>query len=350
MQKTKLFFRFFSVSLILSLATLAIVWRELGAAALFTAFLLVCIEMTFSFDNAIVNAKILGHMSRFWQTMFTTVGILIAVFGMRIVFPILLVMIMANIGAGEALDLALNNPEQYSHVLHDAHPLVFGFGGMFLMMLGLTFFFDKKRSVYWVPSVEKFLQKFSYWWMPAVTSVAILLVVTQLADSAHRYEALGAGFIGIIVFFVMHSLVGLLEARQQKDTSTQVVRTGMAGFVSFLYLEILDGSFSFDGVLGALAITQNIILIAAGLGIGALWIRSLTLFMVRRGTLHSYPYLDHGAHYTLVMLASVMLCGLFFEMPEVITGLSGIMIITASIISSVRLKRRGESPSHATSS
>jgi hypothetical protein len=101
-----------------------------------------------------------------------------------------------------------------------------------------------------------------------------------------------------------------------------------------MYLEVLDATFSFDGVLGAFAITSDVIIIAVGLGVGAFWVRSLTVYMVRRGTLGNYKYIEHGAHYTIGILASILFLSLFISVPEVITGLAGIGVIIASIIAS----------------
>src|SRR5690606_21345166 len=93
-------------------------------------------------------------------------------------------------------------------------------------------------------------------------------------------------------------------------------------------------SFSFDGVLGAFAVTKDVVLIAIGLGVGALWVRSLTVFMVRRGTLDSYKYIEHGAHYTITVLSAVLILSIFINVPEVIAGLAGLGIIGSSIIAS----------------
>ena len=89
----------------------------------------------------------------------------------------------------------------------------------------------------------------------------------------------------------------------------------------FLYLEVLDASFSFDGVIGAFAITNDIVLMALGLGIGAMYVRSLTVYLVRQGTLDDYVYLEHGAHYAIGALAVILLVTIQYEINEVITGL-----------------------------
>jgi hypothetical protein len=115
----------------------------------------------------------------------------------------------------------------------------------------------------------------------------------------------------------------------------------MAAFASFMYLQVLDASFSFDGVIGAFAITSSVLLIMAGLGAGALWVRSLTVYLVRTGTLAKYRYLEHGAHWAILALGVVMLAKLYhIELPEWMTGSLGLVFIVLAVVSSVVEKRR----------
>lgn len=336
--------RIFFVTGLITVLSLGFVGIELGTAALMTALVLVLIEITFSFDNAIINAKILSGMSRFWQTLFMTIGIVIAVFGMRLVFPIVIVMLTSGLGAGEVIDLALNNPELYSQELHDSHISIAAFGGMFLLMLSLHFFFDPGRRIKWIDIIERPLQRLGKWWTYALTSFVVLVMITLLPLNHHAGETFTAGLIGIITYMIVHGLAEIFthhhEKHEGKAGKTAVVRTGMAGFMSFLYLEVLDASFSLDGVIGAFAITKDIVLIVIGLGIGALWVRSLTLFMVRRRVLGAYRYLEHGAHYTIGILALVMLLSLFFEVPEAVAGLAGVVVVSLAISSSVAATKR----------
>jgi len=336
--------RIFFVTGLITLLSLGFVGIELGTAALMTALVLVLIEVTFSFDNAIINAKILSSMSRFWQTLFMTVGIIIAVFGMRLVFPIVIVMLTTGLEAGAVIDLALNKPELYSQALHDSHVAIAAFGGMFLLMLCLHFFFDPARKVQWIDIIEKPLQRLGKWWTYALTSFVVLVTITLLPFNSHPGETFTAGLIGIITYMIVHGLAEIFTHQHEKSergaNKAAVIRTGMAGFMSFLYLEVLDASFSLDGVIGAFAITKDVVLIAIGLGIGALWVRSLTLFMVRRRVLGAYRYLEHGAHYTIGILALVMLLSLFFEVPEAIAGLAGIVVVGLSISSSAAANKR----------
>lgn len=333
-------FRIFFVSGIISIATFMLIGVFMSWDKAFVALVLMLVEITFSFENAIINAKVLSTVSKFWQTMFLTVGIVIAVFGMRLVFPIVIVMLTAGLGAGQVIDLAINRPDDYARELYDAHASIASFGGMFLLMLCLHFFFDKQRKVRWIDIIEKPLQDMSRWWMYTAVCVGVLVVISLLPFNSHPEEGFVAGLVGIAIYLLVHGLAELFARRDNPAQTGHIVKTGMAGFMAFLYLEVLDASFSFDGVIGAFAVTKNVLLIAIGLGIGALWVRSLTIFMVRRRVLHAYRYLEHGAHYTIGVLAAVLLTGLFVEIPELIAGVAGIAIVGTSIVSSIAATKR----------
>lgn len=332
-------FRIFAFSVFVTLAGIIGAYVGWGASALFVTLILVVVEITFSFENAIINAKILTRLSKFWQNIFLTIGIVIAIFGMRIVFPILIVMITARLGAGEVIDLAFNKPDEYAHALEHAHPQIAAFGGAFLLMLALHFFLDDNRKTLWFTRLESRLQKYATSWMPATIAVVVIGVLALLPFNSHPEQTIIAGGIGILTYTIMNITINLFERiREKKDRakgrSKAVEQTGLAAFSSFMYLEVLDASFSLDGVIGAFAVTNQVALIAIGLGIGAVWVRSLTIFMVRRGTLHAYKYLEHGAHYTVFVLATVLLLGVFLHVPEVFAGLVGIGLIGSAILSS----------------
>lgn len=316
----------------MTIASLIAIAYYLGPAALLVAIVLIAVELAFSFDNAIINAKILATMSEFWQKLFLTVGILIAIFGMRVVFPILIVMITADLPWQVVVDLALNKPAEYAEKLDKAHPSISAFGGGFLLMLALHFFMDDHREVQWIKRIERPLAKLARWWIPAVTAVVTVLVFAALPINHHPAETIKAGIAGIVTFLAIHMLTEYIG--KVAGQNINIKRTGFAAFLSFMYLEVLDASFSFDGVIGAFAITNEVLLIAAGLGVGAIWVRSLTVYMVRKGTLESYKYLEHGAHYAVFALAATMLFSLIVKVPEVLTGVLGLGLIFASIFAS----------------
>ncbi|HMI09479.1 MAG TPA: DUF475 domain-containing protein [Candidatus Saccharimonadales bacterium] len=339
-------FRIFAVSGVVSIIALALVFIYLGPVAAFITLVLMAIEITFSFENAIINARVLVTMSTFWQRMFMTIGILIAVFGMRVIFPILVVMLTAGLPWNDVINLALHQPEKYAEELHKAHPSIAAFGGMFLLMLCLHFFFDPLRKIHWISIIERPLQRIGTWWVYSAVCFLVLSIVAVLPFNAHPRETFLSGITGMIVYLAIHALAEFFtrhHEKAEKAAGKSVQKAGLAGLTAFLYLEVLDASFSFDGVIGAFAVTQDVILIAIGLGIGALWVRSLTLFMVRRKVLAAYRFLEHGAHYTIGILAIVLLIGLFRDIPEVVAGIIGVAIITASIVSSIKASKAEKS-------
>src|SRR5690606_28965997 len=106
------------------------------------------------------------------------------------------------------------------------------------------------------------------------------------------------------------------------------------------YLEVLDASFSFDGVIGAFALTSNLFVIAIGLGVGAMYVRSMTIMLVEKGTLAQYRFLEHGAFYAILILSVIMYVQTIYHIPEVITGLGGAALIGVALWSSIRWRRK----------
>jgi hypothetical protein len=327
--------RHFSISLILTVASVLFAAIFLGPAAAITTIILIAIEIAFSFDNAIINAKVLARLSPTWQKLFLTIGMVVAIVGMRFVFPILIVMITAHLPWHEVLQYALHDPARYAEHLEKAHVAISSFGGSFLLTLALYFLFDDKRKELWLKRIERPLQRLGgSLWLPPLLSAVIVAIVCGI----HGGEALRAGLIGVVAYTAINGfIIGLGKLSGQADSKAMYV--GWGAFIAFMYLQILDASFSFDGVLGAFAITDKIVLIALGLGVGALWVRSLTVYMVKKGTLDEYIYLEHGAHYAILTLAAALLLSIFVEIPDAITGIVGLGVIGASFQASVQAKR-----------
>ncbi|WP_134678909.1 DUF475 domain-containing protein [Paracoccus ravus] len=303
----------------------------------FICAVLAVLEISLSFDNAIVNANKLKDMTPEWQHRFLTWGIVIAVFGMRIVFPLLIVVIAANIGPWDAMVMAASQPDEYSRIMHDAHLPIAAFGGTFLMMVGLSFFFDHEKDVHWVRWLEDKMQRYA-----TIRGIEVAIVlVTVLIFSRFLGEAESEVFFrsaiwGLLTFLLVEVLGGLLDSTQQ-----QTLQAGAKGGLgAFLYLEVLDASFSFDGVIGAFALTHNLFVIAIGLGIGAMYVRSMTIMLVERGTLAEYRFLEHGAFYAIIALSVIMFVQPLVHIPEVITGLGGATLIGISLWSSIRWNRK----------
>lgn len=353
-----MFLRTFGGSLIVAVVGLGLGYLYGAGTGLAITAILAVLEVSLSFDNAVVNATVLVRLSAFWQKIFLTVGVAIAVFGMRLLFPLLIVGITAKLTPVEAVNLALekgdpDEPGTYGYLLHQAHPAIAAFGGIFLLLLFLDFVFEE-RELTWLSPIEKPLARIGKLDQLSVVVALVALVVTAytLAPDDKISTVLVSGVLGMVTYLLVNGLGEFFdveaeeeaeeEAAQVKRSGAVVGAVGKAAFFLFLYLEVLDASFSFDGVVGAFAITSDPIIIAIGLGIGAMFIRSLTVFLVRKGTLSEYVYLEHGALWAIGALAVLLLVTIEYEVPEVVTGLIGVGFIAAAFISSVvRNKRLG---------
>jgi hypothetical protein len=300
-----------------------------GVKALYIVALLALLEISLSFDNAVVNAKILENMDRVWQDRFITIGLPIAVFGMRFVFPILIVSFASGLSMVDTLNLAIKFPEGYRAVLSSIEQLIYAFGGAFLMMVFLNFLFENDREEKWIRVIEgsrtiKKMSELSTTQIVISVSIGILLMVlTNDLSIAFAY------FLGVLLYALINTLDELF--------SMNGIRNGIVGL---LYLEVLDASFSFDGVIGAFALSSDIFIIMIGLGVGAMFVRSLTLYMLREGSLNEYRYLEHGAHYAILILAVIMLAEIFIHINEIFIGTIGITFIAISIYHSIQENRK----------
>lgn len=309
-----------------------------GLAGAFIAAVLAVLEVSLSFDNAVVNASVLKRMDERWQFYFLTWGILIAVFGMRLLFPILIVSAATGIGLIGVTDMALHDPDTYARHLTDSHVQIAAFGGMFLLMVFFGFLFDEGKELHWLGAIEEKMSSFGKLEsIELIAALAILLILQSWLPESARLETMVSGVLGVILFVIVGSLSALFESEEEGEQVSETIKK--AGLMSFLYLEVLDASFSFDGVIGAFAVTKDVIIIMLGLAIGAMFVRSLTVYLVRQGTLDEYVFLEHGAHYAIGALAGIMLVSISFHIPEVITGLIGAIFIGLSVYSSIQYKK-----------
>ncbi|WP_031476079.1 DUF475 domain-containing protein [Streptomyces bicolor] len=364
--------RTFGWSFAVTALGLAFAAWQWGWEAFGIVLILSVLEISLSFDNAVVNAGILKKMNAFWQKIFLTVGILIAVFAMRLIFPVAIVAISAQVGPFEAVHLALDEPERYEDLVTDAHPAIAAFGGMFLLMIFLDFILED-RDIKWLAWLERPLAKLGRIDMLSVCVALVALLVTAMTFATHAHVSTGhadktatvllSGVAGLMTYLVVGGLSGYFEdkledeeeheheeeekARAEGRPVSAVALAGKAAFFLFLYLEVLDASFSFDGVIGAFAITNHIFWMALGLGIGAMYVRSLTVYLVRQGTLDDYVYLEHGAHYAIGALAGILLVTIQHQISEIITGLIGVVLIAASFVASVRRNKSLAAPEGA---
>ncbi|MFS2155607.1 DUF475 domain-containing protein [Rhizobium sp. Rhizsp42] len=350
--KTKSTLSYFTWSFIVTAVGLALGaalgWQTTGtiggmATVFFICTVLAVLEISLSFDNAIVNANKLKEMTPEWQHRFLTWGIVIAVFGMRIVFPLAIVAIAAQIGPWEALVLAAREPAEYARIMNDAHLPIAAFGGTFLMMVGLNYFFNHEKEVHWIAGLERMMARSATIKGIEIAFVlALILVFSSFLPEAEASTFVHSAIYGLLTFLAVEVVGGLLDASQK--TMSAAAKGGLGAFI---YLEVLDASFSFDGVIGAFALTQNLFVIAIGLGIGAMYVRSMTIMLVEKGTLAEYRYLEHGAFYAILILSVIMYVQTLYHIPEVITGLGGATLIGISLWSSIRYNRKEQAEEQA---
>lgn len=306
----------------------------------FIVLFLSILEVTLSFDNAVVNAMKLEKMTEKWQHRFVTWGILIAVFGMRFLFPVLVVSIFAGLSVAEVTNLAMNDVDKYAHYLHLCHAPLVTFGGAFLFMLFLSYFCHEEKDVHWIKPIEVPMQKLHMMKSTEVVVTGLLVFcVHYIVPQNQQLSVMIAGFSGILLYLIIDGVSRTLEniAEAKAAETGQVAKLGLIGFI---YLELIDASFSLDGVLGAFAISKDIIIITIGLAIGAMFVRSLTLYMVEMKTLKQYLYLEHGAHWAIGFLALIMFFSTTHEVPEVVTGLTGLIIVGWAFIDSIKHNKK----------
>lgn len=323
----------FWFSILVTIVGLLALFLYGGMAALFLACLLILLEVTLSFDNAVVNARVLQKMTPTWQKRFLTWGILIAVFGTRFVLPIVIVSVVTWASPWAITMLALFEPEQYGHLLEGAKHAIHAFGASFLLLVALKYFLDTTKELHWLHWIEVHLAKWGR--IEALEIVIALLAVTGIAFLVPHEEqgtVMVAGVFGVVLFVIMQGITSAFSI-EAKETASH-------SLALFAYLEVLDASFSLDGVIGAFALTSSIPIIAVGLGIGAFFVRSLTTYMVKERTLDTLKYLEHGAHWAIFGLAISMLVSMLTEVPEVVTGTIGVIFVIAAYYSSLGKKKK----------
>ncbi len=305
-----------------------------GFKMLLIALFLSILEITLSFDNAIINAIRLEKMNAIWRFIFLTLGIIIAVFGVRLILPIVIVSAFSGHSMKMVLDMALHDVGQYTIYLSQAHTPLVTFGGVFLGLIFFEYFLDSKKETHWFHIIEKPLATVgNIHYVEIIFAIVLLLFVQTFVDEASKFNVLFSGLVAILTFLSINGICNTMENIAHKNALKNAAHS--MGLFNFLYLELIDASFSFDGLLGAFAISKDIIIIMIGLGIGAMFVRSLTVFMVEHKTLDKYLYLENGAHWAIGFLALVMLISIQKEVPEWVTGTFSLFIIVASLISSI---------------
>jgi uncharacterized protein len=336
--------RVFGVAHVVAISCLTAAYVIEGLHGLTVAALLGVLEIAVSFDNAIVNATVLARMGQFWQRMFLSVGIVVAAIGMRLLVPLAIVSIGARMSPASAIDLAYSDPDRYHRLLLAVQPGIAAFGGAFLLMIFLGFVFEERDEV-WVGWFERPLRWIGR--MPHIGEVVVLtfaVIAASTVDSAIAMKVVVGAIAGLGAFLLVNGVGQLIAEQADADGASRPRATvnGKGAFFLFCYLELLDATFSFDSVMGAFSVTLDISLITIGLAIGAAYIRALTVYVVRRGTLDQYRYLEHGAYYAIGMLAVLLMVEVWRDVPDVLTAGAGAALIIAAVASSLAVRRRQE--------
>jgi uncharacterized protein len=303
---------------------------------------LAILEISVSFDNAVVNAGLLEPMTEKQRKWFLLWGMVIAVVGMRLLFPIVIVSLTAWISPIEALRLAFTAPKEYSDHVQSAHYTIAGFGGAFLLMLFAAQFIDADKDEHWFGFIEKHLATLGKIKMAqAAFTLVIVAVFTALMPAEHKVEFVLAALVGIVANIIVGGIKDVMEGSVEATASGVVSGVAAsAGIAGLVHIEVVDASFSFDGVIGAFALSNQFIVIAAGLGIGALAVRSLTIFLVDGKALTTLRYLEHGAFWAVGTLGMIMFVNPIFEVPEWFTGIIGAAFIAAAALHSLHVNKQ----------
>ena len=312
---------------IVVLVSWALEFLYMGIKGVFEGTTLSLLEISLSFDNAVMNAVILSGMSHVWRKRFLTWGMVIAVFGMRFLFPVLIVSLTSGLDMVNVVKIALSEPQIYAHYLEKAEPLILSFGGAFLLMVFINWLFDASKELYWIGFLEEKASKMAK--LGEIKLILALSIALFIGFLKRDFAILFALVLGILLFEVVQFIKEAVEYVKERGNFD-------AGIGAFIYLELLDASCSLDGTVGAFAISQNLIIITVGLSVGAFILRSLTLYFVESGKLKQFSYLEHGAHWGIGGLGIMMLLELFYQIPEFVISTVALIFIISSLISSIR--------------
>jgi hypothetical protein len=342
--------RGFGVAYGATLLGLAAAWWLGGLKSATVVAMLAVLEVALSFDNAVVNATVLRRFDEHWQRLFLSVGIIIAVLGMRLVIPMAVLVAATRQSPIHVLNRSVQDPNGYAHEILNVQPLVAAFGGVFLLMIFMDYFLadhDQQWLSWFEERVARVARRFRAGPLEAfqIAGVVAFLVVAALTfGRRHQLGVPVAGTIGLVTYLAIKRLSSAAEGKSEalaEGANGDRPPQGRQALMLFLYLELLDATFSFDSVMGGFSVTVDIALFSIGLGVGAAYVRSLTVFLVRKKALDRYVYLEHGAYYSIGVLAVLLLVEIGKDVPDWFASLAGTSMIAAAYVHSV-VRSRGE--------
>lgn len=187
---------------------------------LFIVFFLSILEVTLSFDNAVVNAVVLDKMTPKWQHRFLTWGIIIAVFGVRFLLPVIIVSIFSRLSIIKTVHMALEDVTQYTHYLHLAHAPLVAFGGSFLLMVGLSYFVGKNNHHKWLPFIENLLEKINFRFSNAIITSLVIFILQFFLPDDIKWSVITSAVTGVVSYEVIHGLCGFMEKKQEASIAS----------------------------------------------------------------------------------------------------------------------------------
>lgn len=289
-------------------------------SAIITIVGLSLFEAVSSVDNAIINAEVLNTMGARARRWFLTWGIFIAVFMVRGILPFAIIWAFnTSLSPLQVFSAAWSSDPVVIESIEKSAPILLIAGGVFLLFLFLHWLFleDKRLGLH---RTEKFFMKQGVWFY-AIVSI-LLTVITWFALKENNLMALGA-VVGSTLFFITHGFKQNAEEQEKKLLSGSSARSDLS---KLFFLEIIDTTFSIDGVLGAFAFTLSVPLILIGNGFGAILVRQITIGNIER--IKKYVYLKNGAMYSILVLGIVMILHSFgFHIPGYVSPLSTFIII-----------------------
>jgi hypothetical protein len=365
-------------------------WNGLAIVGIVAIF-----QIAMLYEVAVGNVVMLKQLPVFWQKVFIRIGLPLAIFVVQLVFPVAIVSIIAWCNPVDVVELALTDPMSYKQMITDAHPVIAAFVGTFLLMSFLEVFFDERKTL-WLQWLEKKLVKvgrpadWAKWALFPVDQFGLILMIMltilqHYKDYGHHayqyggeYADLSASvFWGGVIGFILYQLIeGFSEifrakfvdrAQRSRPEIPLVTTDKRMSFFVICSLMVLNVQFSFYSMIGALAITNDIVSVTNGLGLGAMIVWLLTVYWVRQVKWTSsvnirhngenyeiersdsyrigqnnwvpYDYITHGVSYAVGVLAVLMLFTVQYHIPELVIGVASVALIVASYISSVRRKR-----------
>lgn len=289
---------------------------------MFTLFLVVlglCLfEIISSIDNAVINAEVLATMGPKARRWFLIWGILIAVFLIRGLLPWAIIWaVNPSLGPIEALTATFSNDPHVKESIEIAKPILLAGGGIFLVFLFLHWLFLEEKH-FGLPFFEKFFVKNGVWFFATVS--VVLSVIVWYALQQNTMMAFGA-VVGSSAFFITHGF-----KQNAEEAEKNLTKQHLSDMSKILYLEVIDATFSIDGVLGAFAFTLSVPLILLGNGLGAFVVRELTIGNIER--VKKYIYLKNGAMYSVVVLGVIMLLDAFgVHVPQWVSPVATFIVI-----------------------